>query len=94
MAAEREYAETIAIQALGWIVGHEELLPAFLGASGVAPEELRQRAGDADFLASVLDFLLMNDPWITGFCDAAGLAYDAPRRARAALPGASVDDWL
>jgi hypothetical protein len=35
----------------------------------------------------VLDFLLMDDAWVVAFCDAAGLPYEAPMRARAALPG-------
>lgn len=89
----REFAETMALQALGWLAGQEGLLDSFLAASGESPAGLRARVGDPVFLGSVLDFLMAEDPWIIGFCDAEGLAYDAPRRARAALPGGEVPHW-
>ncbi len=89
----REFAETIALRALGWLAGHDELLPVFLGASGTAPGDLRERATDADFLGSVLDFILMDDAWVMAFCDAAGLAYTEPLAARSALPGGAETHW-
>jgi hypothetical protein len=88
-----ERAETIALQALGWLVGHEELRPVFLGSSGATPEDLRERATDPAFLAAVLAFLTMDDAWIIAFCDAAEIGYDAPLRARYALPGQAPVDW-
>ncbi len=88
---EQENAETLALQALGWIAANDELLPVFLGASGLRPDELGRRAGEPEVLASVLDFLLMDDAWVIAFCDAAGLGYDRPRQARHALPGATPD---
>ena len=89
----REVAETVALQALAWLVAHEDLLPVFLGSSGLDETDLRTRAGDPELLAAVLDFLLMDDAWITGFCDAQGLAYDVPMQARAALPGGGQVHW-
>ena len=91
--ATREMAETVGLRALGWLAGHEELLPVFLGASGADLESLRAGAGDPAFLGSVLDFILMDDAWIVEFCDAAGLAYEAPREARHALPGGQERHW-
>lgn len=93
MRQDQDRAEALALQALGWIAGNEDMLATFLGATGVAPADLRQRLHEPDFLASVLDFLLMDDAWVMGFCDACGMDYGAPRRARVALPGASVADW-
>lgn len=93
MTKGQEFAEILALRALGWIATSEDLLPVFLGATGAAPDALRDRVADPDFLASVLDFLLMDDAWIAGFCDAAGLPYEMPRAARAALPGAAAADW-
>ncbi len=90
---ERESAETLALTVLGWLIGDEELLPVFLGATGAGESDLRDRAGDPEFLGSVLDFLLMDDAWVVRFCDAQGLAYDAPMRARAALPGGAQVHW-
>lgn len=90
---QRENAETIALQALGWLAGNDELLPVFLGASGASQGDLRSGAGDPEFLASVLDFLAMDDAWITAFCDSAGLAYTVPMQARQALPGGDLPSW-
>lgn len=89
----QDAAEIVALRALAWLAGNDELLPAFLGATGAAAEDLRGRAGDPAFLAAVLDFLLQEDGWIVAFCDAAGLRYDAPLAARHALPGGAARHW-
>jgi hypothetical protein len=90
---ERDRAETVALQALGWLVADEDLLPVFLGATGSGEEDLRRRAADPEFLASVLDFVTMDDAWIAGFCGAVGLPPEAPMQARAALPGGDLPHW-
>lgn len=90
---QQDAAETIALRALGWLAGHEDLLPVFLGSSGASADDLRERAGDVVFLASVLDFLTMDDAWVVEFCDYAGLAYDQPMRARQSLPGGAQVNW-
>ncbi|MHC0054424.1 DUF3572 domain-containing protein [Actibacterium sp. D379-3] len=89
----QDEAETIALKALGWLVGNDDLLPVFLGASGATPDEVRSRAGDPEFLISLLDFLTMDDAWVVAFCDAAGLPYETPLRARQALPGGAQINW-
>lgn len=86
-------AETVALQALAWLAGQDELLPVFLGATGATLADLRDRAGDPELLAAVLDFLLMDDAWVAGFAASAGLAPGLPAAARAALPGGSLPDW-
>lgn len=93
MTKSAEPAETLALRALGWLAANDDLLPVFMGATGVGKEDLRRRAGEPEFLASVLDFLLMDDAWIMGFCDGENLPYDAPMRARAALPGGEETHW-
>lgn len=90
---KQESAETLALQALAWLAAHEELLPVFMGSTGISADELRSRAAEPVFLGSVLDFLLMDDAWIVAFCDANGLRYDAPMQARAALPGGEALHW-
>ena len=89
----QETAETVALQALAWLAGNDDLFPVFLGATGASGSDLAAQAGQPAFLASVLDFVLTDDAWITTFCDAAGLPYDAPMRARAALPGGEQINW-
>ena len=88
-----ETAETIALQALAWLVGNDELCPVFLGATGGSAEDLRARAGDPEFQGAVLDFITMDDSWVMEFCDSANLAYDQPLLARLSLPGAAQVHW-
>lgn len=89
----QEVALTVALRGLGWLAGNEDLMPVFLGATGASLDDLRQRAEDPEFLSSVLDFLMMDDAWIVGFCDAEGLSYETPQRARQALPGGTETNW-
>lgn len=89
----KDSAEVLALEALSWLVGNNELLPVFLNATGASEADLRARARDPEFLASVLDFLLMDDAWIAGFCQSADYGYDFPLRARAALPGGAQVNW-
>lgn len=86
-------AETIALECLAWLAGHEELLPVFLGATGASENDLKAGLSDPGFLGAVLDFLLMDDAWITEFCAAHDLPCDAPLQARAALPGGAEMHW-
>lgn len=90
---KQETAETIALQALAWLAGNDELLPVFLGASGACEADLRAGAADPAFLGSVLDFLTMDDAWVVDFCDNVGLGYEIPMRARQALPGGAQMNW-
>ncbi|MEY8842819.1 DUF3572 domain-containing protein [Cribrihabitans sp. XS_ASV171] len=93
MPNSADAAETLALGVLAWLVSNDELLPVFLGATGASEADLRERAGEREFLASVLDFLVMDDTWVVAFCDATGTAYDRPERARAALAGAAATHW-
>ena len=89
----RDEAEMVAVRALGWLASNDDLMPVFLGATGASAEDLRAQAGDPAFLGSVLEFLAMDDAWIVSFCDAAGLGYEVPMQARAALPGGEQVHW-
>lgn len=94
MTMSSDAAETLALQALAWLVTNDDLLPVFLGSTGAAQEDLRARAAEPEFLGSVLDFLMMNDAWVIAFCDANGATpYDYPMQARAALPGGAQMHW-
>lgn len=90
---KQERAETMAIASLGWLAGNDELMPVFMGSTGATFDDLRERAGDADFLASVLDFILMDDAWVVALCDAQTWRYEDLAAARAALPGGSQVNW-
>ncbi len=90
---QREIADTIALRALAWLAGNEELLPVFLGATGASTDDLRARAQDPEFLGSVLEFLMNDDAWVVEFCDLHGLGYDQPMVARQSLPGGEQINW-
>lgn len=88
-----EAAQVLALQALGWIAGDDEVFPVFMTATGANLAEVRSKAMDHEFLAAVLDFLLQDDRWVVAFCDASGHPYTAPQAARAALPGGADVNW-
>lgn len=90
---QQDYAETVALKALGWLAGNDELMPVFLDSTGLSAAEVPDRAQEPEFLASVLDFLLMDDAWITAFCDDAALDYTLPGQARQSLPGGDLPNW-
>jgi len=84
-------AETIALQALAYLVSEEKLLARFMALTGLSPSDLQQGATDPSFLAGVLDFFLGNEADLLAFCDAENLAPELPGKARMALPGA---EWI
>jgi hypothetical protein len=88
-----ERAAEVGELALVWLAGQPELLGQFLAASGAGPGEVRARARDPEFLGFVLDFLLGSDAAVLAFARDAGLAPEAPARARAALPGGAAPEW-
>ncbi|MEL6234969.1 MAG: DUF3572 family protein [Pseudomonadota bacterium] len=83
----QEIAQTLALKALSWLMADDAQRDAFLALSGADAAALRAGARDLVFLGFVLDFILQSDDRIVDFCDAEGVAYDAPAQARAALPG-------
>ncbi len=93
MTSKQESAEALALEALEWLVGRDDLLPGFLAQSGAAPADLAKGARDPAFLASVLDHVLTDDALVIAFCDARGHAYTRPLQARAWLPGGEATHW-
>ncbi len=89
----QESAETMALQALAWLLGQDDLVGVFLNATGADQGQLASLAGDAVFLGAVLDFLMEDDARVIGFCDGAGLPYPSVLQARQALPGGQIPNW-
>jgi hypothetical protein len=82
---QREVAETLAIQALAFIAEEPERMGAFLSATGIAPEAIRDAARSGDFLAGVLEHMLADESLLLAFADSAGLDPAEIARARGAL---------
>ncbi|MFK7754122.1 MAG: DUF3572 domain-containing protein [Sedimentitalea sp.] len=93
MQISADAAETLALQVLAWLVGQDDLLPVFLGATGASKDDLRSQAAAPEFLGAVLDFLMMDDAWVIQFCDANAVPYDRIMPARMALPGGEQVHW-
>lgn len=89
----QESAQTLALQALTWLLDHPDMIGAFLNASGAGQGDLANLAGQPVFLGAVLDFLTEDDARVMAFCDQMGLPYTAPLQARLALPGAQHTHW-
>jgi len=86
-------AETFALDVLAWLAGTDDLLPVFLGSTGASVDDVRERAGDAEFLGAVLDFLMLDDAWVLAFAGDRGIDPERVMRARMALPGGAQVNW-
>jgi hypothetical protein len=88
---KQEQAETLALQALTFLVDDEDRMDRFLALSGLDQNDVRQRIGDPAFLGGVLDHLLGHEPDLLEFATAAEIDPMLIQRARAALPGVNPD---
>nr|WP_210292029.1 DUF3572 domain-containing protein [Aurantimonas endophytica] len=77
----REDADSVAVQALGFIAADRPLLDRFLAVTGINVAELRAAAATPGFLAGVLDFVLAHEPTLMAF--AADQSLDPARVAAA-----------
>ena len=91
LSPSKESAETLAIQALGFLAADEDRLLAFLGLTGIGMDEIRDRAADSAFLAGVLDYLLQDEPTLLEFAEAQAIRPEMILTLRRALPGAT--EW-
>ena len=84
-------AESVALQAVAYIVSDDVLLPRFAGLTGCGLDNLPSRIGDRAFLAAVLDFILGDEATVVAFAEHQGLSPEIPIMARETLlPG---QDW-
>lgn len=90
---ERESAEILGLQALGWMVSDPELIGAFLSATGLAQSDMAGLAREPRFLAAVLDFCLESDERVLACAAMLDLRPEALVTARRALPGGSDPHW-
>ena len=81
-----EQAEILALQMVQFLLGDETNAAGFLGATGVSPEDLRQRINELDFLGGVIDYMLGREDLLTAFCLQQAVEPTLPARLRAALP--------
>ena len=88
----RDHAEVIALDALGWMA-EADLLDRFQSVTGSDRDSILAGAREPEFLGAVLDFVMLDDEWVTGFCGARGYSTESFAAARAALPGGDLPHW-
>lgn len=91
--ARQDSAWLLARDALAFVLSDGEVAGAFLAQGGLAAEDLRARAGEPEFLAAVLDFVLAEDGRVLDAARACGVSPGAFVAARAALPGGDTPEW-
>ena len=88
-----DLAQTRALGVLGWIASQEDIFPAFLGATGSTEADLRHRIAEPEFLAAVMDFLMLDDAWVIDCATANGWRPEEMMQIRARLPGGDLPHW-
>jgi hypothetical protein len=86
--------ESVAVAALAWIAGNDDMLNRFLALTGIGAEQIRQAAAEPGFLAGVLDFLLAHEPSLMAFCNETETDPEVVSRAREQLMGNPGNEWL
>lgn len=86
-------AEIYAIKVTNWLISNQDLLDVFMSSTGVSEETIKSDFHDGEFLAAVLDFLLLDDNWVIDACDVMQLEPDAMHTARLLLPGGERVNW-
>ena len=80
-------AQALALTALAAAMADQRLAERFLSLSGIAPPELRQRAGDPATLAAFLRFLEGHEPDLIAITERIGVSPPALVAARRELEG-------
>jgi hypothetical protein len=81
-------AETLALQALGFVATADGALQRLMDQSGLDRDELRTRATDTTLQVALLDFLLSDEELLIDFCETASIEAEAVHVARHILGGA------
>jgi len=85
--ANARNAETIALNALSFLVESSDALETFMRQSGVDPATIRARAAERDFLVAVLDFLMADEALLIRFCESTRTESNAVKHANYQLGG-------
>lgn len=81
----RDAAGALALQALGWTLSEPDRAGRLLALTGLTPEDLRARIGEAALLAAVLRHLEAHEPDLIACAEALAIAPDRLVEARRKL---------
>ncbi len=90
MAAQE--AQFLAIEGLNFIANDRETLDRFMSLTGIAPHDLRVAAGEPEFLAGILSFLMDHEAVLLAFAASAGISPHHVASAHLALSGTPALD--
>lgn len=91
--AEREAAETMAIQTVSWMANDPAILGGFLSETGANLGSLAADIRRPEFLASVLDYILAEDQRVLALAAGLGIRPETIAQSRAHLPGGDLPNW-
>lgn len=77
----------MALAALGWVLADDDHAQRLLALTGLAPDDLRERLGEAGVQVAVLDFLAAHERDLVACAQALGVEPMALIHARARLSG-------
>jgi len=83
--SDKEAAEMLAIQALGFIGEEPQRLAVFLSSSGLTVAQVRGAAREPGFLVGVLEHMLGDESLLLAFAASVGVDPAAIGHARATL---------
>jgi hypothetical protein len=84
-------AETIALQALGFLADDASRVSRFLALTGSDPAQLRADAKNREFQAATLEYMLTDESLLLAFCQESGIDPAIVGPAHALLGGYGQD---
>lgn len=79
--------ETLAIQAVAYLLTDDDTRQGFLNATGLEEEAIRAGLENQLFLAGVLEYLLSREDLLLDFCEQNEIQPELPARAQQTLAG-------
>lgn len=89
-------AESLAVQALGFLAADSERFDRFLGETGLEPGDIRRAAAEPGFMLAVLEHLCADESALLAFAANLGTRPGQVEEARQILAAAGMlhDEWL
>ena len=78
-------AEALALSALGWTLSDPARAERLLALTGLTPDDLRSRLGNASVLAAILGYLEAHEPHLLACADALDVSPERLVAARGRL---------
>ena len=87
---DRDDAETVALQALTYLVSDPQRLSRFLSLTGIGLEDLRSEAITAELQIATLEYMLSDESLLLTFCQEVGIEPMMIAPAHALLSGYQI----